>query len=39
MPEIKKIVSSATYAGWTYKAYLDTTALGFEYGYLLFFTH
>lgn len=39
MPEIKKIVSSATYAGWNYKAYLDTTALGFEYGYLLFFTH
>ena len=39
MPEIKKIVSAATYAGWTYKAYLDTTALGFEYGFLLFFTH
>lgn len=39
MPDIKKIINSATYAGWTYKAYLDTTALGFEYGYLLFFTH
>ena len=39
MPDIKKIVNAATFAGWTYKAYLDTTALGFEYGYLLFFTH
>lgn len=39
MPDIKRIVNAATYAGWTYKAYLDTTALGFEYGYLLFFTH
>lgn len=39
MPDIKKIVAAATYAGWNYKAYLDTTAIGFEYGYLLFFTH
>lgn len=39
MPDIKNIVNSATYAGWTYKASLDTTALGFEYGFLLFFTH
>jgi ubiquinone/menaquinone biosynthesis C-methylase UbiE len=39
MPEIKKIVSAATFAGWTYKSYVDITMLGFEYGYLLFFTH
>jgi SAM-dependent methyltransferase len=39
MPTINEIVKSATYAGWTYKGYTDLVGIGFEYAYLLYFTH
>ncbi len=39
MPTINDIVKTATYAGWTYKGYTDLIGIGFEYAYLLYFTH
>ena len=39
MPAIKEIVARAKRAGWRYDSYIDLTAIGFEYAYLLLFTH
>jgi SAM-dependent methyltransferase len=38
MPSITKIVSAATEQGWKYDKFMDLQFLGFNYGYLLFFT-
>jgi hypothetical protein len=38
MPSITKIVSAATDQGFGYDKYMDLQILGFNYGYLLFFT-
>jgi len=38
MPSITKIVSIATEQGWKYDKFMDLQFLGFNYGYLLFFT-
>lgn len=39
MPSIEEIVKTAKLAGWEYKSYVDLTTIGFEYAYLLLFTH
>jgi 2-polyprenyl-3-methyl-5-hydroxy-6-metoxy-1,4-benzoquinol methylase len=39
MPSIEEIVKIAKAAGWQYKSYVDLTSIGFEYAYLLLFTH
>lgn len=39
MPSIEEIVKIAKYAGWTYTKYVDLTAIGFEYSFLLQFRH
>jgi len=39
MPAISEIVSAAQVVGWKYDSYVDLTAVGFEYAYLLLFTH
>ena len=38
MPSITKIVSAATDQGFAYDKYMDLQILGFNYGFLLFFT-
>lgn len=38
MPSITKIVSVATEMGWKYDKYLDLQFMGFNYGFLLYFT-
>jgi SAM-dependent methyltransferase len=37
MPEIKEITQLAQTVGWKYEGYIDLTALGFEYAYILMF--
>ncbi len=37
MPSLKSIVSTAKAAGWEYRGYLDCTAVGMEYCYMLEF--
>jgi ubiquinone/menaquinone biosynthesis C-methylase UbiE len=39
MPDIKDIVKTAQIAGWKYDNNIDLTPIGFEYAYLLMFTH
>ena len=39
MPDIKDITKLATICGWQYDKYIDLTTIGFEYAYLLCFTH
>lgn len=39
MPDIKDIVNLAKIAGWKYDNNIDLTPIGFEYAYLLMFTH
>ena len=39
MPDIKEIVKLAQVAGWKYDNNIDLTPIGFEYAYLLMFTH
>lgn len=39
MPAIKEIVARAGRAGWKYDSYIDLTTIGFEYAYLLLFSH
>lgn len=39
MPSIEEIVKIAKIVGWEYKSYVDLTTIGFEYAYLLLFTH
>jgi len=38
MPAISKIVTTATEQGWHYDKFMDLQILGFNYGFLLFFT-
>jgi SAM-dependent methyltransferase len=38
MPSIKEITEKASLAGWTYSKFIDLNMIGFNYGYLLFFT-
>lgn len=38
MPDIKEIIRRATDAGWVYQQYTDLAVVGFDHGYLLFFT-
>lgn len=38
MPSIKEITEKAAMANWTYSKFMDLNMLGFNYGYLLFFT-
>lgn len=37
MPEIKEITQLAQRVGWKYQGYIDLTAIGFEYAYILMF--
>lgn len=39
MPSIEEITKIAKIVGWEYKSYVDLTSIGFEYAYLLLFTH
>lgn len=39
MPDMKDIVAKAGRAGWKYDSYVDLTTIGFEYAYLLLFSH
>jgi ubiquinone/menaquinone biosynthesis C-methylase UbiE len=39
MPDIKVIVNKAKAAGWIYQGFIDERDIGFEYSYLLLFTH
>lgn len=39
MPDISLIVNKAKSAGWFYKGFVDQTRMGFEYSYLLMFSH
>ena len=39
MPDITLIVNRAKSAGWNYKGFVDQTRMGFEYSYLLMFSH
>ncbi len=39
MQDIPIIVNKAKSAGWFYKGYVDQTRMGFEYSYLLIFSH
>ena len=39
MPDIKEIVKTAQVAGWKYDNNIDLTPIGFEYAYMLMFTH
>lgn len=39
MPDIKEIVKIAQVSGWKYDNNIDLTPIGFEYAYLLMFTH
>jgi SAM-dependent methyltransferase len=39
MPDIPIIVNKAKSAGWFYKGFVDQTRMGFEYSYLLMFSH
>ena len=39
MPSIEELVKIAKIVGWEYKSYVDLTTIGFEYAYLLLFTH
>jgi hypothetical protein len=39
MPDIKEIVKTAQIAGWKYDNNIDLTPIGFEYAYMLMFTH
>ncbi len=39
MPNISVIVNKAKAAGWIYEGYIDEQKIGFEYSYLLMFTH
>jgi len=39
MPDMKEIVAKAGRAGWKYDSYIDLTTIGFEYCYLLLFSH
>ena len=39
MPSIEEVVKIAKIVGWEYKSYVDLTTIGFEYAYLLLFSH
>lgn len=39
MPNINVIVNKAKAAGWLYQGFIDERDIGFEYSYLLLFTH
>ncbi len=39
MPPIPIIISKAKAAGWNYQGFIDEVNVGFEYSYLLLFTH
>jgi hypothetical protein len=39
MRDIKDIVDLATSAGWKYTGFVDLLTAGFEYAYVLLFTH
>ncbi len=39
MPNISIIVNKAKAAGWIYEGFIDEQKIGFEYSYLLIFTH
>ncbi len=39
MPPIPVIVNKAKAAGWAYQGFIDERSVGFEYSYLLLFTH
>lgn len=39
MPNIEDITKLAVTCGWKYDTYIDLTTIGFEYAYLLCFTH
>ena len=39
MKDINEIVKHAQTAGWTYNGYIDLVSAGFEYAYILMFTH
>jgi ubiquinone/menaquinone biosynthesis C-methylase UbiE len=39
MPNISVIVNKAKAAGWIYEGFIDEQKIGFEYSYLLLFTH
>ena len=39
MPPIPIIISKAKAAGWSYQGFIDEVNVGFEYSYLLLFTH
>lgn len=38
MPDINQIVQKASEAGWTYTKFTDLNMIGFNYGYLIYFT-
>ena len=37
--DMKEIIKKAERVGWKYSSYIDLTTIGFEYGYLLLFSH
>lgn len=39
MKDINEIVKIASHAGWNYNGYIDLITAGFEYAYVLMFTH
>jgi hypothetical protein len=39
MRDINEIVKMAEQVGWTYNGYVDLLTAGFEYAYVLMFTH
>jgi hypothetical protein len=39
MNDIGEVVKYAESAGWTYNGYIDLLTAGFEYAYVLMFTH